>query len=179
MIHNHVRLCGVAAMSLAPLAFGQLCILALVLFLSVQRVAAAGFVPDFKLKPDDYTVLMAVDAKLSAGLAPSMVSGHGKFFVQGWQRPDQQAEWKVTVGEAADYAVQVLANRNGNQVLRLGVTAAGKTLTGTLPADARRWWLLSRMSTGMFTTSIRPPAGNLIRERSRPRRKRATRRRSR
>ncbi|MCX6876836.1 MAG: hypothetical protein NTW21_23940 [Verrucomicrobia bacterium] len=30
----------------------------------------AAFVPDFKLKPDDYTVLMAVDAKLSAGLTP-------------------------------------------------------------------------------------------------------------
>lgn len=113
-------------------------------------MSAAGFVPDFKLKPDDYTVLMAVDAKLSAGLAPSMASHHGKFFIQGWQRPAQQAEWKVTVGEAADYAVQVLVNRSGNQELRLEVTAAGNTLTGTLPPDARRWQRIALPGTLAF-----------------------------
>ncbi len=128
----------------------HLFIFTVMLFLSVDRVSAGGFVPDFKLKPDDYTVLMAVDAKLSAGLAPSMASHHGKFFIQGWQRPDQQAEWKVTVGVAADYAVQVLVNRNGNQVLRLGVSAAGNTLTGTLPADARRWQRIALPGTIAF-----------------------------
>lgn len=110
----------------------------LILLLLVPTLHAA-FVPDFKLKPDDYTVLMAADAKLSPGLTHFQPAGHGKFFVQGWQRPDQQAEWKITASEAADYAVNVLVNRNGNQILKLQVSGAGETLTGTLPADARRW----------------------------------------
>ncbi len=125
-------------------------VLTFMLFLSVGRMSAAGFAPDFKLKPDDYTVLMAVDAKLSAGLAPWNAGGHGKFFLQGWQRPDQQAEWKITASEAADYAVQVLVNRNSNQELRLEVTAAGKTITGTLPPDARRWQRIALPGTIPF-----------------------------
>lgn len=97
------------------------------------------FVPDFKLKPDDYTVLLAVDAKLPAGLVPFQAGAHGKFFIKNWQRSDQQAEWTVTAPADADYAVQVLVNGTSHQAIRLEVAAAGKTLTAILPADARRW----------------------------------------
>lgn len=144
----------------------HLFISAVMLCLLVGRVSAAGFIPDFKLKPDDYTVLMGVDAKLSEGLAPAMASHHGKFFIQGWKRPDQQAEWKITAGEAADYAVQVLVNRNGNQELRIEVTAAGKTLTGTLPSGVRSWQRAALSGTIPFpagessvTLRLAPAAG--------------------
>ncbi len=103
----------------------------------------AAYTPDFRIKPDDYTVLMAVDAKVSDGLTPFQAGAHGKFFLQGWQRPDQQAAWNVTVAEPADYAVNVLLRRNGRQTLRLEVTADGKGYAGTLPPAAQNWQRLT------------------------------------
>lgn len=101
--------------------------------------AHAAFVPDFTLKADDFKALMAVDATVSDGLTPFQPGGHGKFFVQGWQRPDQQAKWTISSGEPAEVAAQVLIHGKSGQELRIEVTAAGHTLTGTLPADAKRW----------------------------------------
>lgn len=122
---------------------------AVALVLTIGTLHAA-FIPDFKLKPDEYTVLMAVDAKLSAGLTSFQPAGHGKFFVQGWHRADQQAEWKISANEAADYTVNVLVNRTSNQSLKLSVTAAGKPLTGTLPADGKRWQRITLPGTLAF-----------------------------
>ena len=122
----------------------------LILFLLAVASLSAAFVPDFKIHPDDYTVLIAMDAKLSAGLTPFQGGTHGKFFLQGWQHPDQQAEWKITADEPADYAVQVLVNRNSNQELRIEVNAAGKTLTANLPADARCWQRIALPGTIPF-----------------------------
>jgi hypothetical protein len=101
--------------------------------------AAGSFVPDFKLKPDDYTVLMAVDAKLSDGLIPFQAGAHGKFFIQGWQRPEQMASWTVTATERADYAVNVLVRQKSRAALRLELAAAGKTLAAPIAPDARHW----------------------------------------
>jgi hypothetical protein len=111
----------------------------LLILLLTATLGRAAFIPAFKLKADDYTVLMAVDAKLADGLVPFQSGGHGKFHVERWQRPDQQASWTITTAEAADHAVQILVRQDGNQELRLDVRAAGKTLTGTLPPGARRW----------------------------------------
>jgi len=122
-------------------------VIALALTIGTLR---AAFVPDCKLKPDDYTVLMAVDAKLTAGLTSFQPATHGKFFVLGWHRADQQAEWRVTAGEPANYAVNVLVNRNGNQSLKLEVAAAGKILTGTLPAEGKRWQRIALPGTLAF-----------------------------
>jgi hypothetical protein len=119
-------------------------------FLLTIGTLHAAFVPDFKLKPNDYTVLMAVDAKLTAGLTSFQPASHGKFFVQGWQRPNQQAEWKVTASEPANYAFNVLLNRNGNQALKLEITAAGKFLTATLPVDGKRWQRIALPGTLAF-----------------------------
>ncbi len=115
-------------------------LLPLVLLASLHLPATlqAAFIPDFKLKPDLCNVLMGFDAKLSSGLSAQGAGAHGKLWVNGWSRPDQQALWEITSDAAADYAVQVLVNSNG-QELRLEVAAAGRTLTGTLPAGARRW----------------------------------------
>ncbi len=97
----------------------------------------AGFVPDFKLKPDLCNVLMAYDAKLSEGLNPLGAGTHGKLYVDGWRNPDQQARWEITNTQAADYAVQVLIAGPPN--LRIEVSAAGKTLQGQIPADGKGW----------------------------------------
>lgn len=97
----------------------------------------AGFVPDFKLKPDLCNVLMAYDAKLSEGLNPLGAGTHGKLYVDGWRNPDQQARWEITNTQAADYAVQVLIAGPPN--LRIEVSAAGNTLKGQIPADGKGW----------------------------------------
>jgi len=112
---------------------------ALAMLAANRPAAAESFIPDFKLKPDDYTVLMAVDAQLSNGLRPFQAGAHAKFFIQGWHRSDQRAEWRVTAAESAEHDVQVLVNHVSQRELRLEVTAAGKTLATTLPAEARGW----------------------------------------
>jgi hypothetical protein len=105
----------------------------------VTANATAQFKPDFKLKPDDFTVLMAADAKLAAGLQGWGGGGHGKFFVTGWSNPQQSAEWKITADEAANHEVFILVKRENNQPLAFKLDAAGQALRGTLPANQHRW----------------------------------------
>jgi len=52
--------------------------------LALPALAAQSFVPDFRIKPDDYSVLMGADAKLSPGMKPFQAGAHGKFHVTGW-----------------------------------------------------------------------------------------------
>lgn len=99
----------------------------------------AAFVPDFKLKPDDFTVLMAVDAELGEGLQRVSHSAHGKFQVSGWSRADQSATWKVTSAQAAGHEVFVLVKRANNQPLAFQLEAAGQSLRATLPANPLSW----------------------------------------
>ena len=60
-------------------------------FVLATASTSAQFKPDFKLKPDDYTVLMAVDAKASPGLGEFQGGSHGKFFVHGWNQASSLA----------------------------------------------------------------------------------------
>ena len=60
----------------------------------VGRTVAAGYVPEFRVLPDDYTVMMAVDAARSEELKADHPGGHGKFFVTAWKRAVQFAEWE-------------------------------------------------------------------------------------
>ncbi len=101
--------------------------------------ASAQFRPDFKLKPDDSTVLMGVDAELSDGLQRVSHSGHGKFQVSGWSRADQTATWKVTAAKARPYEVFALVKRANNQPLAFKLDAAEQTLRGSLPANPYSW----------------------------------------
>ena len=111
------------------------------LLLSHLAVAAGtAFVPDGRVNSDDYTVLMAVDARLSSGLVPFQPGGQSKFYIQGWKRPDQQAEWTLRAAAPDEYEVFVVIRRDNRQPLRLEVSAAGKTVATTFPADALRWW---------------------------------------
>jgi len=115
--------------------------------------AAEAFVPDFLVKADDYTVLMAADAKLPPGLKPFQAGAHGKFFVEGWKRPEERFAWDVTVPEAEACAVNVLLRREGDQPLTLEVTGAGQRVAGTVPASLHGWTRFSldgtlRLSAG-------------------------------
>lgn len=101
--------------------------------------ANAQFKPDFNLKPDDFTVLMGVDADLSAGLNRVSHSSHGKFQVSGWTRADQAATWKVTATKTAPYEVFALVKRANNQPLAFKLDAAGQSLHDSLPANPYSW----------------------------------------
>lgn len=100
---------------------------------------SAQFTPDFRVKPDDITVLMGVDASLSEGLQRVSHSGHGKFQVSGWSRADQSATWNVTTPQAAPYEVFALVKRANRQPLVLQLDAAGQSLRTTLEANPYSW----------------------------------------
>jgi len=102
--------------------------------------ASAQFKPDFKLKADDFTVLMGVDAQLTDGLKRAPLNGHGKFHVYDWNNAKQAATWKITSGEAAKHEVFVLIRRANNQPLVFSLdAAAGHSIHATLPANPGRW----------------------------------------
>ena len=104
------------------------------LLLSLVATLQAAFIPDFKVKPDDYTVLMAVDAKASPGMSEFQGGSHGKFFVQGWNQPDQTLQWTIQVSQADSYAANILIQRISGSELRLNLTVDGKVFPATLPA---------------------------------------------
>jgi hypothetical protein len=91
--------------------------------------ASAQFRPDFKLKPDDFTVLMGVDAELSEGLNRVSHSSHGKFQVSGWSNAHQFATWKITTDKPGAHEVFVLVKRSNNQPLAFNLDAADKSIT--------------------------------------------------
>ena len=107
--------------------------------LALPAPAVGPFLPDFRIKPDDTTVLMAVDARLPPGLKPFQAGGHGKFFVTGWRQPEQRLEWGITVPQADEYAVNVLLRVQGNQPLVVEVSGAEQTLGGVVPGTQDGW----------------------------------------
>ena len=129
------------------------CLLLLAISSALSAFAAESFAPDFRIKPDDYTVLMAVDAKLPPGLKPFQAGAHGKFHVTGWTQPEQQLEWSITVPQADEYAVNVLLQPHGNQPLVVEVLGAGQTLSAVVPETTRGWMRFS------YDGTLRLPAG--------------------
>jgi hypothetical protein len=108
--------------------------------LSVNAMALSGaFVPDFRVQPDDCTVLMAADAQRPPELKPFQPGAHGKFHVTGWTRPEQALEWEITVPEEGAYSVNILLQRHGSQALRVEVTGATQAVSGLVPASLRGW----------------------------------------
>ena len=114
-------------------------LLSFVLSLASLSSASAQFKPDFKLKPDDFTVLMGVDAELSPGLNRISHSGHGKFHVAGWSRADQNAVWKVTANTAGAHEAYVLIKRANNQPIAVSVSTGSQVLRATVPANPYSW----------------------------------------
>ena len=111
-----------------------------ILSLTRSLSAAETFVPDGRVKRDDYTVLMAVDAKLSEGLIPFQTGGHAKFFVQPWNRPQQQAVWTIRADAGDEYEASVVIRSRSGKALRVEVAAAGRTCAATIAADQLRRW---------------------------------------
>jgi hypothetical protein len=115
--------------------------------------AFAQFKPDFQLKPDDFTVLMGVDAELSDGLQRVSHSGHGKFQVSDWTCANQSATWKITSSKEAKHEVFLLIKRANNQPLTFKLDAAGQSLAATLPANPHSWQRVK------FEGTLNLPAG--------------------
>lgn len=89
----------------------------------VAQLAGGGtrFVPDFKIKPDDYTVLMAADGQNPGGLR-AWINDHRRMQVKNWPLGGQTT-WEVEVVAAGDYAVTVLFNHSLKSPLKVAVTA--------------------------------------------------------
>lgn len=141
------------------------CIFVLSLLSAVA--AHAGFVPDFKVKPDDYTVLLVADAKCSEGLKPLQSGGHGKFFMTGWNQESQKAVWDVTVEQPGEYAVNVLIKQNKTpQEISVQIDANGKKTSALLPEKSNGWERLSLPGVALakgpvtFTLQLKPTSPN-------------------
>jgi hypothetical protein len=102
--------------------------------------AAQQFVPSGRINPENYTVFMAVDARLSAGLSPWHAGGHGKFPVVGWKRSSQYAEWPVRAEAADDYEASVLLRVKSRRPLRIEVSGSSGKVIADVPANACRSW---------------------------------------
>jgi len=110
-----------------------------ILLSAISAMAENLFKPDFRVRPDDYTVLMAYDARLPEGLKPMQAGAHGKFPVDGWTRPDQALTWEVAIPDDDTYAVNVLACRGDDRPLELTVSAAGQSASSTLRSAPGAW----------------------------------------
>ena len=86
----------------------------------ITGTAGGAFVPDFKIRPDDYTVLMAADGNNPEGLKP-WISDHRKSQVKNWPLGGTTT-WQVEVLEAGDYLVNALFNHSPSIPLKVTVT---------------------------------------------------------
>ena len=75
---------------------------------SFSQNESAPFMPDFSVKTDDYTVLIAQDGTLTGGLKLEQKADHKKFHVKGWTRKDQNISWDVNVPTQGNFEVNVL-----------------------------------------------------------------------
>lgn len=128
-VSNVWKLPGRAMSKIAPIA---------VIFIG-QFVCAESFIPDGRVNPDNYTVLMAVDSQLPADCRPFQAGSHGKFFVSGWVRSDQKFSWEISVPADDEYAVNILACRKKDAPLAAVVSCDGQAVAGNCPAAVNAW----------------------------------------
>ena len=126
--------------------------------LSELGAASMNFVPDFKVRPDDYTVLMAADGTNPEGLR-AWVNDHRKLEVQNWPLGGQTT-WEVEVVEAGDYAVSVLFNHCVNMPLQVMVSSGPARCTATSQPIAHYDWRrlpldgVLRLAKGRHTVAL-------------------------
>lgn len=96
------------------------------------------FVPDFTIKPDDYTVLMAADGQNPGGLR-SWINDHRKMQVKDWPLGGQTT-WDIEVVESGEYAVNVLFNHRMKLPLEVTVTAGATHCEGVSEHVAYHGW---------------------------------------
>ena len=75
---------------------------------SFSQNDSAPFMPDFSVKTDDYTILIAQDGTLTGDLKLEQKADHKKFHVKGWTRKDQNISWNVNVPTPGNFEVNVL-----------------------------------------------------------------------
>jgi len=111
-------------------------------FLLLASAAFGGesvFLPDGRVRPDDYTVLQTVDAARSADLTAFQPGSHGKFYVEGWCRADQEARWTVDVPAADGYAVNLLFAQGGATAATAEISAGTNRVPLRIPGGRRQW----------------------------------------
>ena len=101
-------------------------------------IVAGRFVPDFRIKPDDYTVLMVADGRNPGGLR-AWIDDHRRMQVKNWPLGGQTT-WDVDVVEAGDYAVNVLFNHGARASLAITVTAGEARCEGVSDHVAHHEW---------------------------------------
>jgi hypothetical protein len=103
-------------------------ILMSMLVAGIQPVMQAAFTPDFRVKRDDYTVLMFCDGTRPEGARP-MIGGrsHLKFQMQNW-KVGSETSWEVEVEKADEYAVNVLFNHTPQFPLRVEVSSGASSV---------------------------------------------------
>jgi hypothetical protein len=107
--------------------------------LTAMARAQQTFTPSPQINPDNYTNLMAVDAEAAPGLAPFQPGGHGKFFLQGWERADQSVKWDRDVALPGTYCVNVLLNADGSDAMAMELTTGKQKATVSVAASPRGW----------------------------------------
>ena len=96
------------------------------------------FVPDFKIKPDDYTVLMAADGRNPDGLR-AWINDHRRLQVKDWPI-GKETTWEVEVVEEGEFAVNVLFNHHSKLPLKIAVTAGGARCEGVSEFTTHHDW---------------------------------------
>ncbi|MBM4089784.1 MAG: hypothetical protein FJ276_10200 [Planctomycetes bacterium] len=129
MITSDFALVAGTALLLAPLA---------ALHAAEPLPNSTRFVPDFKIKPDDYTALMAADGKNPGGLR-AWINDHRRMQVKNWPLGGQTT-WEVEVVEPGDYAVNVLFNHSVKMPLKVAVTAGEARCEGVSERIAHHDW---------------------------------------
>ena len=125
----------------------------------VKQDHPAFYKPDLRLRPDDYTVLMADDAILPAGVQRVNTGGHGKFQEEGWTKFDQKFEWQITAPKAGNYVLNILVQRLNPQPFEVTVSCNGQNLRAPISTPAPIWNRHAlpqtlRLSAGTHTLSL-------------------------
>ncbi|MFM8890020.1 MAG: alpha-L-fucosidase, partial [Planctomycetia bacterium] len=99
---------------------------------------ATRFVPDCRIKPDDYTVLMVADGLNPGGLR-AWIDDHRRMQVKNWPLGGHTT-WDVEVVEAGDYAVNVLFHHGVKGALEVSVSAGTTRCAGVSEPLAHHEW---------------------------------------
>jgi hypothetical protein len=89
--------------------------------------------------PEGITVLHAIDAAGADDLVPFQPGGHSRFYLSGWNRPDQRIAWHVAATTDADYEAMVVIRRRSGGPLRIELAAGDRTSSAVLPDDTAVW----------------------------------------
>jgi len=101
-------------------------------------LAQAAYVPDFVVKPNDVTVLMAADGKNPNGLR-AWINDHRRLQVKNWP-VGGTTTWEVEVAEGGQYAVNVLLSHSVQTPLQVSLSSGTARCEGiSSPVRGNNW----------------------------------------